>query len=114
MRPPSPLYRHELRAATTLLVVGLTLLTIRIVRQRWFPTPPEASAVRLDINHASRDDLRALVGVGPRTADAIARGRPYERLEELRPLLGPRRFARVRPFLVVTPPATGPSSWRDD
>ena len=49
------------------------------------PSTAAASAKTglLDINTASRDDLKALKGVGDKRADDIIKGRPYKSKDEL-------------------------------
>lgn len=49
-------------------------------------TPAPATAAKpalLDINSASKDELKALKGVGDVRADAIIKGRPYKGKDEL-------------------------------
>lgn len=60
----------------------------------------------LDLNHATRSDLQAIPGIGPRTAEAIVQGRPWRRVDDLMQIrgIGPRRLARYRDHLTAEPP----------
>lgn len=60
-----------------------------------------AAETKVDINHASENELNALPGVGPSTAARIVRSRqerPFARIEELqtRGLVTPRVFADIK------------------
>jgi competence protein ComEA len=103
------------RGAETCLREGdaLTLLpdgSVRVARM-----PGErlvALGRRIDLNLATAEDLTSLPGIGPTAASRIvawraSRGR-YDRLEDLRriPGIGPKTLARIRPFLLVAPPAS--------
>jgi len=43
----------------------------------------QARAAQIDINRASADDLKKLKGIGDARAEAIIKGRPYKRKDEL-------------------------------
>lgn len=60
----------------------------------------------IDINHASRDELMTLPGIGEKTANAIIESRPYQSLEDLNRAdgIGPTTFGRLKPFLTTSPP----------
>lgn len=45
--------------------------------------PATAKAPLIDINHASKEELDALPGIGSVRADAIIKGRPYKGKDEL-------------------------------
>lgn len=82
---------------------------------------PAATAAKLDINKASREDLIALPGIGPAIAQDIVdlRGRKgsFTRLEELLEVrgIGEKNFNRIAPMLAVLPrggaqpPGPGPA-----
>jgi DNA uptake protein ComE-like DNA-binding protein len=60
----------------------------------------------IDINHASRDELMTLPGIGEKTALGIIEGRPYKSLEDLNRAngIGPATFGKLKPFLSISPP----------
>ena len=95
------LHHSELLAATAFLLLGLTATGLQQVRIASRPPPTTVHEIRLDVNQATRGQLTILPGVGPATAGAIVRGRPYGSVEELRPILGAKRFACARPYLAL-------------
>jgi competence protein ComEA len=60
----------------------------------------------VDINHASRDELMTLPGIGEKTANAIIEARPYQSLEDLNRAsgIGPATLVKIKPFLSISPP----------
>jgi competence ComEA-like helix-hairpin-helix protein len=60
----------------------------------------------VDINHASRDELMTLPGIGEKTANAIIEARPYQSLEDLDRAngVGPATLGKIKPFLSISPP----------
>jgi competence protein ComEA len=60
----------------------------------------------VDINHASRDELMTLPGIGEKTALGIIEARPYQSLGDLKRAsgIGPSTFEKIKVFLSVTPP----------
>jgi DNA uptake protein ComE-like DNA-binding protein len=60
----------------------------------------------VDINHASRDELMTLPGIGEKTANAMIEARPYTSLDDLKRAngIGPAIFAKIKPFLSISPP----------
>jgi competence ComEA-like helix-hairpin-helix protein len=60
----------------------------------------------VDINHASRDELMTLPGIGEKTANAIIEARPYRSIEDLDRAdgVGEATLAKVKPFLSISPP----------
>lgn len=59
----------------------------------------------LDPNKAARDELMNLPGIGEKTADAIIEARPFRTIEDLEKVqgIGPKSFARLKPFLEIEP-----------
>ncbi len=95
------LHRSELLAATALLVLGLAAIGLRQIGVASCAPPDPVLEVTVDVNVSTQGRLTTLPGVGPATAEAIVRGRPYRSVDELRPILGEDRFARVRPWIEV-------------
>lgn len=57
----------------------------------------------VDVNSAGRGELLAIVGLGPRSADAILRNRPFQNKVDLRAVLHGSVFARIRERVIVRP-----------
>ena len=60
----------------------------------------------VDINHASRDELMTLPGIGEKTALGIIEARPYQSLDDLKRAtgIGPSTFEKIKAYLSVTAP----------
>jgi DNA uptake protein ComE-like DNA-binding protein len=60
----------------------------------------------VDINHASRDELLSLPGIGEKTALAIIEARPFQDLADLNRVsgIGPSILGKLKNFISVTPP----------
>ena len=60
----------------------------------------------VDINHASRDELMTLPGIGEKTAIGIIEARPYQSLDDLKRAsgIGPSTFEKIKAYVSVTPP----------
>ena len=95
MRPPSTYYAVEVRLVAVLLLLGW--LWTRIPEP--LPGPPVSAPLALDVNAASLEALRALPGVGRKTAAQLVAGRPYASWAGVEARLGRSRFARCRPWL---------------
>jgi len=69
------------------------------------PLPPPLAPGSININRATREDLLALPGIGPKTADKIIAFRnshgPFARADDLLAVsgIGPKKLARIRPYL---------------
>ena len=59
----------------------------------------ETGEVRVSVNSATPAELDTLPGVGPATAAAIVKGRPYNSLEDLLNVkgIGPKTLEKLRP-----------------
>jgi competence protein ComEA len=71
------------------------------------------SAVAIDLNRATEQELEALPGIGSVLAERIVAHRvetgPFKRVEDLRAVkgIGKKTFEKIRPMLNVTRPAIG-------
>jgi len=106
------------------LCVLVVILTVVLVVQSWATTKPQAEAEPLlmqplDLNQASRQELRLLPGVGDKLAERIVEYRRlrggFRNVEELRSVagIGPVTLARLRNWVTVGDdpiPATNGSS----
>ncbi|MCB1206173.1 MAG: ComEA family DNA-binding protein [Verrucomicrobiae bacterium] len=77
--------------AAFVLVVGVLLV------RRWIDSGP------VDLNQASLEKLETLPGIGPETAKAIAKGRPYETIDDLQKVkgIGPATVEKIREKVTV-------------
>lgn len=64
---------------------------------------PAATAILLDVNTSTSDQLRTLPGIGPALAQKIVEGRPYRALADLLLVdgIGLERLKKIRPFIKV-------------
>ncbi len=91
--------------------IVLAVLLVAASLASWFRPPPgplpcEGTLVcgrPLDLNFATEDELQRIPGIGPSTAERIARTRPFQDLDELLWVrgIGPTRMEQLRPFLAV-------------
>jgi competence ComEA-like helix-hairpin-helix protein len=66
--------------------------------------PHKAKALlTIDLNKATESELHMIPGIGPRIAQAIIYGRPYDAVEDLQRVngIGVRRFENFRKWFVV-------------
>jgi len=77
----------------SLLIVAFFVLAIAVLLvKNWIASGP------VDLNKANVENLETLPGVGPETAKAIIKGRPYESLEDLGRVkgIGPATIDKLR------------------
>ena len=57
----------------------------------------------LNLNTATTEELQELKGIGPKLAEAIVKGRPYQGVEEITRVKGiaKGKLAAIRDFLTV-------------
>lgn len=75
-----------------LIVTGIILAVVVLLAKRWIESGP------VDLNRASIEKLETLPGIGPETAKAIVKGRPYQTIEDLGRVkgIGPATIEKVR------------------
>jgi competence protein ComEA len=66
-----------------LVLAALIALASPLVEAQQAVQPAQAKAAQIDINRATAEELKRLKGVGPARAEAIIKGRPYKRKDEL-------------------------------
>lgn len=64
---------------------------------------PFAAMAEVNINTATQEQLESLPGIGPKKAQAIIAGRPYNSVDELDrvPGIGPKILAQLKPEVTV-------------
>jgi len=62
-----------------------------------------ANQEKVELNHASRDELLRIPGMSVELADRVLQSRPYRKLDDLvsRKVLGKKEFARIRDHIAV-------------
>jgi competence protein ComEA len=99
------------RCAFPVLALAFVLAPLHAasLSQKAKPAAPmaAASAEPLDINTASRDQLKALPGVGDAYADRIITGRPYTAKNQLtqRGILPAATYSKIQTMIVARKPA---------
>lgn len=65
--------------------------------------PPKADKPLININTATKAELETLTGIGPQRAEAIIKGRPYQKLADLleKKILGESIFAQIKDQITV-------------
>lgn len=64
-----------------------------------------AEQEKIDLNSATQEELETLKGVGPKLAEVIIAGRPYESVEDLLAVKGiaEKKLEKIKDFVVVEP-----------
>ena len=115
--PPSgPVYFRPWPVAVQLALVVLATACVFFLLGRYSTgagrTPDdihEPAGPALDLNRATRAELRLLPGIGDSLAQRIVEHRqqgPFRSVDDLRSVrgIGPKTLERVRPFVFVAPP----------
>ncbi len=100
-------------AAVVLVVAGLAWMAEGQLEERKTGSSPKQAAnaasveptprTKVDVNHASVEELNKLPGITSVLAERIVQHRPYRKLDDLvtRKVLGKKQFAKIRELVVI-------------
>ena len=74
-------------------------------QQQEIQVSENAEQEKIDLNSATQEALETLKGVGPKLAEMIIAGRPYENVEDLLAVrgIGEKKLQKIKDFVVVKP-----------
>ncbi len=96
-------FRRFLVAAFMLALSAAPFAPATVARAQAAKAAPAAAAPLVDLNTASKDDLKALPGVGDTYADRIIKGRPYTAKTQLtqKGIVPPATYAKIKDKIIA-------------
>ncbi len=63
----------------------------------------QPAAKKVSINKAKSEELQTIKGIGPAIAEAIIKGRPYKKLDDLLKVkgIGDKKFEEIKPYVTL-------------
>lgn len=93
--------------AACLIVAGaaLTMAQESKAKEESKQEAQQEEVQKIDVNSATLDELQELKGIGPKLAQAIIDGRPYEVVEDLLEVkgIGEKKLAAIKDLVEVKP-----------
>ncbi len=90
------------------MMVGLFAFAAQSTIMAAEPAKAETKAVqpaakKVSINKAKSEELQTVKGIGPAIADAIIKGRPYKKLDDLLKVkgIGDKKFEEIKPYVAL-------------
>ena len=96
-------FRRVLVAAFMLALSAAPFTPATVALAQAAKAAPVAAAPLVDLNTASKDDLKALPGVGDTYADRIIKGRPYTAKTQLtqKGIVPPATYAKIKDKIIA-------------
>lgn len=97
MRRPQP------SALGVIAIIALLIAGTTLIRDANADAPLEEGCCIVNVNTATKQELRSVPGIGPELAERIIKGRPYKRLDGLLRVegIGKKSLKAMRPYLTV-------------